>query len=945
MPREPITRDIAVPAKRGENVALPQAKLALGEARVPQVSEHSDAARCWHAIDVAEVLDTLATHAENGLSDEEAARRLARFGANTPTVKRTRGPFLRFLLQFHAPLVYVLLASVVVTVALREWADALVIFGVVLIDAIVGHLQESKAMSAMESLSERMASDAMVVRDGRASSVSAAQLVPGDVVLLRSGDRVPADARLLEQRELRIDESALTGESIPVHKQVDLLPPPVSDRANMACASTFVTHGRARAVVVATGDRTELGKISSLLSELAPLETPLTRKISRFSKVLLIAILGLALVTCVLGLVRGYALSDVFVAAVALAVGAVPEGLPAAVTVILAIGVARMSQRNALVRRLPSVETLGGTTVICSDKTGTITQNQMTVLAIATVDGEYSVTGTGYDPAGVIGAQRDALAPESSKALEECLRAGFVCNEARLVEHDRAWSVEGDPTDGALLVSARKLGIDERALDVLHRLDTIPFESENQYMATLHSAAACEQGEERIAYVKGSLERILARCENALAGSGQLVALDAALFEREAERMAADALRVLCLARRVLARGTSRLHRRDVESSLTFLGIQGMLDPPRQEAITAIATCQAAGIDVKMITGDHPSTAAAIAKRVGIGGASPHVLTGKQMLALTEDELLSRVENVDVFARVAPEHKLRIVRALQSHGHVVAMTGDGVNDAPALTQADIGIAMGMTGTDVAKDAADMVLIDDNFASIAAAVAQGRGVFDNLRKFIIWTIPTNLGEGLVILVALVLGVALPILPLQILWINLTTTACLGLTLAFERSEPNVMERPPRRPSKPLLTKSLLTRTALVSALMLGAAFGLHRLELARGATDEHARTTATNAFVAIDIFYVLCCRSLLRSMFEVGLGTNLWVYAGIAAMLVLQLGFTYLPAMNVLFGSAAIDARSWLHVFGAGVLCYAVVELEKRLRLRTSREPRKEEEDE
>jgi cation-transporting P-type ATPase F len=893
--------------------------------------------RPWHGLEESAVAEALETEANHGLSSAEVAERERRFGQNALTAKKGQGPLVRFLLQFHAPLVYVLLVATAVTAALGEWIDSGVIFAVVLVNSVVGFVQEKKALDAIAALAERMASEAVVVRDGKRQRVPARTLVPGDVVLLESGDRVPADIRLVHAREVRIDESALTGESVASEKVSGALPEDtqLADRENMAYSSTFVAQGKARGVVVATGDQTEIGRINEMIATADQLATPLTKKIAQFSRILLVAILALATIAFAIGIARGNSGEDMFMASVALAVGAIPEGLPAAVTIILAIGVGRMARRSALIRRLPAVETLGSTTVICSDKTGTLTQNQMTVLRVATVDGGYEVSGSGYEPEGTISANDGAPDPEQSNALRECLRAGLLCNDARLerVEDGGGWKVQGDPTEAALLVVAEKAGLSPSDDD---RVDTVPFESEHQYMATLHD----QDGGGRVAYIKGSIERLLPRCKDALDARGERVAFDAEAVERTAEAMANDALRVLFLARVERPASEDRLERKDVERDLTFLGVQGMIDPPRQEAIDSVLACRNAGISVKMITGDHAATAAAIAARIGLtDDVAAQVVTGRELDGMADAELSRRLDRVAVFARVAPEHKLRIVRALQSAGHVVAMTGDGVNDGPALKQADIGVAMGRSGTDVAKESADMVLTNDDFASIAAAVEEGRGVFDNLWKFIVWTIPTNLGQGLVILTALAIGVALPIMPLQILWINMTTALFLGMTLAFEPKEKDVMTRAPRDPKQPLLSGDLIKRTLLVALIMLGGAFGLYELELARGATAEAARTVATNVFVTVQAFYLLSCRSLLQSVFAIGFFTNRAVLVGIAAMFLLQLGFTYLAPMNTVFGSAPIDLMAWLRVLGVGLLAFVVVGVEKSIRARSARSPR------
>ena len=685
----------------------------------------------------------------------------------------------------------------------------------------------------------------------------------------------------------------------------------MADRTNMGYSSTLVTAGHGTAVVVATGDATEIGRISHLLGKGTRHPTPLTRKIARFSRLLLLVILALAALTAGVGLLRGEGAVEMFLAAVALAVGAIPEGLPAAVTITLAIGVSRMAHRRAVVRRLPAVETLGSTTVICSDKTGTLTENQMTVTRILTSETAYEVTGGGYAPEGTI-VPIDTVGAKtspSSDVLAELLRAGVLCNDSSLFREQDQWHIAGDPTEGALVVAASKGGIDRGELARLFpRVDSLPFNSERQYMATLHRMPSADS---LMIYVKGAVEKIAARCSEQLGHDGSLQPIDRAEIERNALGMAADGLRVLAFARKPLALGEDQLKREDVKQGLVFLGLQGMMDPPRREALEAIKACHAAGIQVKMITGDHALTAVAVARQLGLhrpGCADEELkyITGVELQELSEDALADIVDSTFVFARVSPEQKLNLVKALQSRGHVVAMTGDGVNDAPALRQADIGIAMGITGTEVAKEAADMVLADDNFASIEAAVEEGRGVFDNLKKFITWTLPTNLGEGLVILTAVLAGVALPITPVQILWINMTTAVLLGLMLAFEPKEVGIMKRPPRSPGSPILDGPLVGRIILVGALLLAGSFGLFEYAVWKGASLEEARTTAVNVFVFGEMFYLFNCRSLeLPSWRSGGLRANHFLLVGVGLMLALQIVYTYVPGMNTLFGSAPV----------------------------------------
>ncbi len=889
----------------------------------------------WHSLPAGEVISRLETDPDRGLLPDEVRQRLSRFGANALTARSGRPAWLRFLLQFHQPLIYILIVSGIITAGLREWVDSGVIFGVVLVNAIIGYIQEAKAENALAALADTMISEATVLRSGEKLRIPSTELVPGDIVLLQAGDKVPADLRLLRCRDLQVDESALTGESVPVEKNVEPgeADTVLAERRNMVYGSTMATYGQGTGIVVATGDRTEVGRISSLISSAQDLETPLTRKITQFSHILLWAILGLAAVTVGVGLLRGQSLFDMFMAAVALAVGAIPEGLPAAVTITLAIGVGRMARRRAIIRKLPAVETLGSTTVICSDKTGTLTENQMTVQAIVAGGIHYEVSGAGYAPLGRI-VRQDGMEEDMAPALAECLRAGMLCNDSRLLEQDGAWQVQGDPTEGALLAAAAKGGIDATETEKFPRLDTIPFESVHQYMATLHDTGT---GRPRLVYVKGAVEQVLARCDTMLDSSGGIEPLDQDTIQQQVTHMAARGLRVLAFARREMGPDTHEIHHQDVESGLCFLGLQGMIDPPRAEAVAAVRVCRTAGIKVKMITGDHPTTAAAIAGQIGLYSGPVDVtgpggvLTGQELEQIPDQALPEAAEETNVFARATPEQKIRLVRALQSRGHVVAMTGDGVNDAPALKQADIGVAMGITGTDVAKEAADMVLTDDNFSSIEAAVEEGRGVFDNLTKFIVWTLPTNLGEGLVIMAAIFLGVTLPILPVQILWINMTTAGFLGLMLAFEPKEPGIMERPPRSPDTPILTGELIIRILLVGTLLLIGAFGLFTWERMQGATLDQARTVAVNAFVIMELFYLFNCRSLNRSVFQLGFFSNMWVFAGVTSMLLLQVVYTYLPLMNRLFQSSAITAASWGRILVAGLVAYLVVELEKRVR--------------
>ncbi|MEW4571407.1 cation-transporting P-type ATPase [Tautonia sp. JC769] len=895
----------------------------------------------WHHLPAEEVFDYLETDPAAGLDLFAIGHRREQFGANVLAPRPGTSPLVLFAMQFHQPLVYILIAAGVVTAILEEWVDAGVILGVVLVNAVIGFVQESKALRAIESLARGMSSEATVIRAGEARRLPAGELVPGDVVLLQSGDKVPADLRLFRCRSLQADESALTGESVPASKEAGVLPreAPLAEHRNMAYSSTLVTFGTGSGVVVATGDQTEIGRINELIAATPSLETPLTRDISAFSRTLLYVILGLAALTFAVGLLRGRSWIEMFMASVALAVGAIPEGLPAAVTITLAVGMKKMARRNAIIRKLPAVETLGSTTMICSDKTGTLTQNQMTVQQAIAGGTLVSLSGAGYDPEGRVLRDGEPLEPGRHEALWETFRAGVLCQDSRLVRRDEQWQVEGDPTEGALIVAARKAGLDPDGLaDAFPRLDAIPFESQHQYMATLHHVAG--GGGSHLVYVKGGIEEVLRRCDTALQGDGGVGPLDAEEVHRRVGELARRGLRVLGFARKTLPGSARTLDASDVAGGLTFLGLQAMMDPPRPAAVSAIETCQRAGVRVKMITGDHAWTASAIATEIGLQGAADEqgrllTLTGQELARLGDRALIEEADRVAVFARVSPEQKLRLVEALQARGNVVAMTGDGVNDAPALRQADLGIAMGITGTEVAKEAADMVLADDNFASIEAAVEEGRGVYDNLVKFITWTLPTNIGEGLVILVAIVAGARLPILPVQILWINMTTAVLLGLMLAFEPKEPGIMLRPPRDPRTPVLTRPLVFRIALVGLLLLAGSFGLFEWEQARGGSLAEARTVAVNVFVVGGIFYLLNCRSLRDSFVRVGLWSNPWIVVGVAIMIALQLAFTYLPAMNAAFSSAPIGPDEWGRIVVAGASISLVIGAEKWIRRRWS----------
>lgn len=898
-------------------------------ARAPTTSHHE--------LTPHEVVELLSTDDRDGLGEETARERFAQFGPNELPRPARAGPLRRWLRQFHNPLIYVLLAAGAVTLVLGEIVDSCVIFAVVVVNAVVGFVQESRAEAALEGLRALVRTEARVIRDGSARSLPSERLVPGDLVVVEAGDRVPADLRLIALTELSADESALTGESAPVPKNEVALPPDtvVADRHNMLYSGTLVTAGSGSGIAVSTGANTELGEIHRLVGAADSLATPLTRKLARFSRLLTVVIVVLAALTYAAGLLRGAGAADTFTAAVALAVGAIPEGLPAAVTVTLAIGVGRMARRRAVVRRLPAVETLGSTTVVCSDKTGTLTENQMTIQVVWTPDRVVDVGGSGFAPVGdlVDGDGGRRVDPTRDAALRWTLLAGLLCNDAALRRaSDGRWSAVGDPTEAAMVAVAAKAGYDrDRVLADLPRTGSVPFSSDRCYMATRHTRLDGPP----VVVVKGAVEQVVDLCSARLSSDGGANVLAADEILRAAAELAGRGLRVLATA--VRDDDPSAPADPDPESlpgSLTFTGLQAMVDPPRASAADAVRACRRAGIAVKMITGDHAATATAIATRIGLVASAAEtgaVLTGRDLDGLTDAALPGAADEAAVFARVSPQQKLTLVAALQGRGHVVAMTGDGVNDAPALRRADIGIAMGGSGTEVAKDAADMVLTDDDFATIEAAVEEGRGVFDNLTKFITWTLPTNLGEGAVILVAILGGLTLPILPVQILWINMTTAVALGLMLAFEPKEAGIMARPPRDPDRPLLTSALVLRILLVSTVLVAGSWWLFEWELSTGAGVAEARTAAVNAFVAVEILYLFSCRSLTRSPWRLGFLTNRWVLVGVTVQVLAQAAITYLPSANRVFDTAPVGWETWLRVAAMAAVSAAVVALDKRLR--------------
>ena len=867
-------------------------------------TKENDPPVAWHARNLEDVFQTLHS-GPVGLAPEEARRRLERDGPNRLPAPKRPGPLRRLLAQFNDVLIHVLLVAAAVTALLGHMVDTAVIVGVVVINAAVGFIQEGKAEKALEAIRAMLAPKANVVRGGQRQTLPGEALVAGDVVLLESGDRVPADVRLFDVRGLKVDESVLTGESVAVEKAAAPVGEavPLGDRTSLAFSGTLVTYGQAKGVVVATGAGTEIGRISHLLAEVTTLQTPLLRQMAVFARWLTGAILGLGAVIFGFGLfVRDYGFAEIFMAVVGLSVAAIPEGLPAIMTITLAIGVQRMARQHTIVRRLPAIETLGSVSVICSDKTGTLTRNEMTVATIATVDLVFAVGGVGYAPHGGFSLDGGEVEVADHPLLAEIARAGLLCGDASLSEVEYQWTIEGDPMEGALVVLALKAGLEaDFERKSWPRTDAIPFDSQHRFMASLHHD---HTGRGRI-FVKGAPERILQMCAHHR-GPEADGAVDADYWHARVDGMAAHGHRVLAVAVKEADPARPDLRFDDVEDGLTLLGLFGFIDPPRDEAIAAVADCRAAGIQVKMITGDHLGTASAVARRLGLENPDD-VLTGQDLDGLDDDALRGRAKAVSVFARTSPEHKLRLVTALQAEGAVVAMTGDGVNDSPALKRADVGIAMGRKGSEAAKEAAEIVLADDNFATIAEAVREGRTVYDNVRKSILYILPTSGGEALVLVAAILLGFTLPITAVQILWVNMVTTVTLALALAFEPSEPDIMRRPPRAADEPLLSGFLVWRIAFVSFLFLGAVFGLYVFAQAQGAGVAEARTIAVNTLVVLESVYLFSVRYLeAPSLTWRGIMGTRAVLIAVAAVTALQVLFTYAPFMAILFDTRPLD---------------------------------------
>ncbi len=883
----------------------------------------------WHALSLEDVCARLGT-GRRGLSEAEAATRLERHGPNELRSERGIRPFSILLAQFKSVLIIILLIATAISAFLGHGLEAIVIAVIVLFAAVLGFVQEYRAERAMESLRRLAAPTARVWRDGEEHEVAARHLVPGDVVSLRTGDRVPADARLIDVRNLQTEEAALTGESMPVSKDCSPLQDgalALGDRTNMAYAGTTVTYGRGLGVVVATGMASEFGRVAGMLQTVAVTRTPLQRNLDKVGHALGWVALAVVAIIVTLGLVRGQPLVEMLIFGLALAVAVVPEALPAVVTISLAVGVQRMVKRHALVRRLPAVETLGSTSVICADKTGTMTKDEMTVRRMWVAGRTFELSGAGYEPAGEL-RENGQRVLEPPPALTELLRAGVLASDADVAwsEQEGRWQVKGDPTEAALIVAARKTDLERAALNRQYpRIDEIPFSSETKRMTTLHRGP-----EGKIAYAKGAPETLLEACGTWRSADG-IRGLDQAardLIETTARHMAGDGLRVLAAAGKAAARVA------DAQADLTFLGLVGMSDPPRPEALQAVRSCRAAGIKPVMITGDHPLTARAVADELELCGG--RLVTGDQLDRLSDEELVEAVERIDVYARVSPAHKLRVISALQTRGHTVAMTGDGVNDAPALKKADIGIAMGITGTDVTRDAAAITLTDDNFASIVAAVEEGRWIFDNIKKYLMYLLSSNVGEILLIAGAVLVGLPIPLTAVQILYVNLATDGLPALALSLDPAAPDLMRRPPRQRHRGIFNARIV-RLMLTGGLWSGAVnIGLFAWLLAHGRPLEQAMTLTFVSLVLIQFFKAYCFRSERRSILEDPLA-NRWLNLAIVWELGLLGVIIYTPLLRAVFGTWTMSLWDWATAVAVAVTVIPALELVKWLERRARRD--------
>ncbi|MCK5241854.1 HAD-IC family P-type ATPase [bacterium] len=889
----------------------------------------NDLAVNWYQRDTPDVFSQLKTSLE-GLSVSEVAARLKEYGPNKLAEEKKISKFKILLHQFNNPLIYVLLVAAVVTGLLKEYIDTSVIMAVVFLNAIIGYVQEYRAEESVRALKMMVVPKARVHRAGKDMEINSEQLVPGDIVLLAAGAKVPADLRLFKTKEIKIDEAMLTGESIASEKitvgikEDNLIS---GDQKNMAFMGTIVVNGRAQGIVVETGGSSVLGQIAKEVQEVSAGKTPLQEKLEKFARIIVYIVLGFSSLVFVGGVIMGTKISEMFMTAVATAISAIPEGLPVAVTIAMAIGMTRMAKQNAIIRKLPAVETLGSTTIIGSDKTGTLTKNEMTVKLLYDGEHTYEFTGSGYAPEGEILHKQKPLPGEKANSLLQVLRIGLLCNEANVYEEAGDHKVNGDPTEGALITSALKGEFDfEKEKRSYPEIDAIPFESERGYMATLHS-----HGGKKIIFIKGAPEKVLSRCTECL---------EAGEFKKKnilqmADNFAQDGLRVLAMAYKEVPTETESISAHDIETDLIFSGLQGMIDPPRPETIAAVSKCRRAGIRVVMITGDYTVTAVTIAKNLGIGGQEPQVLSGQEIETLSDESLFQKVKEIDVYARVSPQHKLRITQQLLQQGEIMAVTGDGVNDAPALKAAHIGIAMGKTGTDVAKEASDMVLADDNFASIFSAVEKGRVVYDNIKKVTLFLISCGLGELIAISTTIFMGYPIPYIPAQILWLNLVTNGFQDIALAFEPGEKGVSERKPRDPKEGILSSLLVQRTILMGIIMAIGTVAIFLIKLDAGVPLERARTIALTTMVFFQFYQALNCRSENQSIFRMSLLSNPFLFYSIIAAFFAQMAVLYVPALQWVFRTVPLTLTEWVEIGASTTIIIIAVEIDKWIRRRLS----------
>ena len=885
-------------------------------------SENTKKINIWHGMDADSVVSELGTSLQHGLTTEEVEIRRNKYGKNKLPDSKKRSAFMRFLSQINNVLMLLLIAAAVVTALMGHWIDTAVIFAVVLINAIVGFIQEGKAEEAIGSIRKMLTLQATVIRESKRQTIDAEDLVPGDIVILKSGDKIPADARIVEAKDFKLEEAPLTGESTDISKTPELVEDDavIGDRKNMAYSGTMVTTGEAAVAVVAIGEDTEIGKITRMISEVNVMTTPLLQKIDRFGKLLSVVILTIAALFFAFGyFIRDYTLVELFMVVISLVVAAIPEGLPAIMTVTLAIGVQKMARRNVIIRRLPSVETLGSVNVICSDKTGTLTRNEMTAKTITTADYFYDVEGSGYKPEGKIHKEEMQVDVIEETVLEQLVRCIRTCNESYVYEdEDGEWKLEGRPTEGSLNTLAYKAGYKDFKPKCI---DFIPFESERKFSASLN-----EHEHKRYVYVNGAPEKILEMCQLQLTEEGNKE-LDHDFWKDRINSLAERGERVIASAYKEADDSMDSLDESNVKRNLIFLGLTGIIDSPRDEAITAIENCKKAGIRVIMITGDHAITAKAIAEKLGIGN-NKKAVTGSEIESMDDSELEEVARNNDIFARTDPEHKLRLVKALQANNLLVAMTGDGVNDAPALKRSNIGIAMGIKGTEVTKDASEMILTDDNFASIVNAVEEGRTVYENIKKTILFLLPTNGAQSFVLMAAVLLGITLPITPVQILWVNMVTAVTLALSLSVEPMEKRIMSQPPRQPDEPILGGYFIWRIVSVSFIIGGISLAAFWAYNSSGQDIDVSRTIAVNMLVSGQIFYLFNCRKILGTSLSRDFFSNKHAFLAVAALVLLQVLFTYAPFMNIFFGTSPIAGFKWLLVLLAGFIIFFIIEGEK-----------------